>query len=135
MKIETLNLHGLNVNEAREKTCLNIEWCIKHGIDVLVINHGKGHHSNSGFGVIKADIRRMLKDISLKESGYQVIYGESNQPIALTYDEGNTLIVAKGLETEYIGGQAQQQKNLRIFSDEGKMDRKAHKSWRKNKSR
>jgi hypothetical protein len=136
LKIETLNLHGLNLNESREKTRQNIEWSINHGVDVLVLNHGKGHHSSGGFAVIKADIRKMLKeDISLRERGYRVVYGESNQPIALTYDEGNTLIVARGLESEHIGGQAQQEKNQRIFSEEAKNYRKANKTWRKNKSR
>lgn len=136
MKIENLNLHGLNLTEARDKTRINIDWAIKHHVDLLVLNHGKGYHSTGGFGVIKADIRKMLKeDNSLRESGYMVVYGESNQPIALTYDEGNTLIVARGLESEFIGGQVQQEKNRKIFSEEGKTDRKAHKSWRKNKSR
>ncbi|PKM76549.1 MAG: hypothetical protein CVU90_12055 [Firmicutes bacterium HGW-Firmicutes-15] len=136
MKTETLNLHGLNLNEAREKTRQNIDWAIKHGVDVLVLNHGKGHHSSGGFGVIKADIRKMLKENTfLRDSGYRVVYGESNLAIALRYDEGNTLIVARGLESEYIGGQAQNEKNQRIFSEEGKQDRKAHKTWRKNNSR
>lgn len=134
MKVEVLNLHGLNLNEAREKTLQNINWAIKHGVDVLVINHGKGHHSSSGFSVIKTEIRKILKeDNSLRENGYRVIYGESDLPIALTYDEGNTLIVARGMESYYIGGRVQQEKNQRIFSEEGKRDRKAQKSWRKNR--
>ena len=136
MKIETLNLHGLNLNEARDKTRLNIDWAIKHHVDLLVLNHGKGHHSSGGFAVIKTDIRKMLKeDPTLRENGYMVVYGESSQPIALTYDEGNTLIVMRGLESEFIGGQVQQEKNRRIFSEEGKMDRKAQKNWRKSKFR
>lgn len=134
MKVEVLNLHGLNLNEAREKTLQNINWAIKHGVDVLVINHGKGHHSSSGFSVIKTEIRKILKeDNSLRENGYRVIYGESDLPIALTYNEGNTLIVARGMESYYIGGRVQQEKNQRIFSEEGKRDRKAQKSWRKNR--
>ena len=134
MKVEVLNLHGLNLNEAREKTLQNIDWAIKHGVDVLVINHGKGHHSSSGFSVIKTEIRKILKeDNSLRENGYRVIYGESDLPIALTYNEGNTLIVARGMESYYIGGRVQQEKNQRIFSEEGKRDRKAQKSWRKNR--
>ena len=134
MKVEVLNLHGLNLNEAREKTLQNIDWAIKHGVDVLVINHGKGHHSSSGFSVIKTEIRKILKeDNSLRENGYRVIYGESDLPIALTYNEGNTLIVARGMESFYIGGRVQQEKNQRIFSEEGKRDRKAQKSWRKNR--
>ena len=76
----------------------------------------------------------MLKeDSTLKENGYRVVWGESDLPIALTYDEGNTLIVAHGMETEYIGGRAQQEKNQRIFSDEAKRDRKAGKRWRRDR--
>ena len=134
MKVEVLNLHGLNIKESREKTQQNIDWAVKHGVDVLVINHGKGRHSSAGFSVLKAEIRKMLKeDSTLKENGYRVVWGESNLPIALTYDEGNTLIVARGMETEYIGGQAQQKKNQRIFSDEAKQDRKAGKRWRRDR--
>lgn len=132
MKVENLNLHGLNLQEARQKTQLNIDWCIKHGVDVLVINHGKGHHSANNFAVLKSEIRKMLKEEPLlKESGYRVIYGESDWPVALTYDEGNTLVVARGLENEFIGGKTRQDKNQRIFSQEGKATRKAQKNWRK----
>lgn len=132
MKVENLNLHGLNLQEARQKTRQNIEWSIGHGVDVLVINHGKGHHSANNFAVLKSEIRKMLKeDPLLSESGYRVIYGESDWPIALSYDEGNTLIVARGLEKEFVGGKAQQEKNQRIYSEEGKAARKNHKNWRK----
>lgn len=134
MKIEILDLHGLNIKEAQEKTLQNIAWALKHGVDVLVINHGKGHHSKAGLSVIKAEIRKMLReDLSLKENGYRVVYGESDLPIALTYNEGNTLIVARGQESKYIGGQVQQDRNQRIFSDDGKQDRKAQKRWRKDR--
>ena len=134
MKVEVLNLHGLNIRESREKTQQNIDWAVKHGVEVLVINHGKGRHSSTGFSVLKAEIRKMLKeDSTLKENGYRVVWGESDLPIALTYDEGNTLIVAHGMETEYIGGRAQQEKNQRIFSDEAKRERKAGKRWRRDR--
>ncbi|MCX5779756.1 MAG: Smr/MutS family protein [Firmicutes bacterium] len=130
MKVEIINLHGLNLNEAREKVQRNLEWAIKHEVEVLVINHGKGLHS-SGFAVLKTEIRNLLKaDLSLRKNNYLVVYGESNLPIALTFNEGNTLIVACGLENQPIGGQAQQTKNQRIFSEEGKQTRKAQKRWR-----
>lgn len=130
LKVEIINLHGLNLNEARAKVQQNLEWAIKHGVDVLVINHGKGLHSG-GIAVLKTEIRNLLKaDLSLRENGYLVVYGESNLPIALTYNEGNTLIVSRGLESQHIGGQAQQAKNQRVFSEEGKQTRKAQKRWR-----
>jgi hypothetical protein len=134
VKVEILDLHGFNINESREKTLQNIAWALKHGVDVLVINHGKGHHSKAGLSVIKTEIRKLLReDLSLKENGYRVVYGESDLPIALTYNEGNTLIVARGLESQYIGGQVQKDKNQRIYSEDGIWDRKAQKRWRRDR--
>jgi len=130
VKIETLDLHGLNAAEAREKTHKNIRWAIDHGVDVLVINHGKGRHS-SGFAVLKSEIRKMLKeDPSIRENGYLIVFGESDQPVALTYNEGNTLVVARGMETQFIGGRTQQERNQRIFSDDSRHERKSHKRSR-----
>jgi len=133
MKVETVDLHGHNLLEAREKVQKNIDWAVRHGVEVLVINHGKGLHSN-GFAVLKAEIRKMLlEDESLRENGFIIVFGESNLPIALTYDEGNTLLVARCLENDYIGGRNQQQKHHRIFSEEGREERKAHKRWRRDR--
>ncbi len=133
MKIEFVDLHGLNIEEARQKAELNIKWCIEHQVEILDIIHGKGHHSNRNFSVIKQEIRRFVKDSPfIKESGYIVIPGESNLPIALTFDEGHTLIVQKGCEKNHIGGQKQIEKNLKVFSAEGKIERKMAK---KNNSR
>ena len=130
MKIESLDLHGLNAAEAREKTNKNIRWAIGHGVDALVINHGKGHHS-SGFAVLKAEIRKMLKeDPAIRENGYLIVFGESDQPVALTYNEGNTLVVARGVETQFMGGKAQQERNQRIFSEDSRQERKSHKRRR-----
>ena len=65
---------------------------------VLDINHGKGFHSSRGFSVIKQEIRKMLKDNALlKEAGYIVIPGESDLPVALTFDEGHTFSCTKRL--------------------------------------
>ena len=130
VKIETLDLHGLNAAEAREKTSKNLRWAIDHGVDVLVINHGKGHHS-SGFAVLKSEIRKMLKDDpSIRENGYLIVFGESDQPVALTYNEGNTLIVARGMESQLTGGKAQQERNQRIFSEDSRRERKSGKRRR-----
>lgn len=131
MKTETLNLHGLNQSEARMKTEQNLDWMINHGVDVLVINHGKGHHSSNNFAVLKAETRKYLKENrQLAEAGYLVVYGESDLPIALTYDEGITLVVAKGLEHQYMGGRIRQDKNMNIYSPEGRAARKNKKNIR-----
>jgi len=134
VKAEQINLHGLNVEEAMEKTRKNLQWCMNHGVDVLDINHGKGHHSDRGFSVIKMELRKMLREEEcLKENGYKVVYGESDLPVALSFDEGHTLVVAAGKEKEYLGGRRQQEKNLQLYSDEAQKNRKSYKAQKATK--
>lgn len=129
MRIESLDLHGLGVAEALEKTQQNLTWCLANGVDVIDINHGKGYHSSRNFSVIKSEVRKMLKENkTMKESGYKVIYGESTLPLCLTFDEGHTLVVRRGLEHEYLGGARQQERHKQVFSQEGRQDRKATKA-------
>lgn len=131
MKIQSLNLHGLNVEEALAKTARNLDYCISHDIDMLDINHGKGYHSQRSFSVVKKEIRKMLKEYpALRDAGYRVVYGESDLPIALSFDDGHTLIVKRSQEKNYIGGRVQQEKNQVIYSDEGKKMRKQAKQMR-----
>ncbi len=102
---------------------------MEHEVDVLDINHGKGYHSENRFSVIKAEIRKFLRqEESLQEYGYKVVYGESNLPVALSFDEGHTLVVARGKEKEYLGGKKQQEKNRQLYSDEARKERKSHKA-------
>ncbi len=129
MKVETLDLHGMGLEEALAKTRINLKWCLEHGVEVLDINHGKGYHSSRNFSVLKQEIRHWLKeDKSLAEHAYVVIYGESTQPVALTFDEGHTLVVARGKEKEYIGGKKQQARNEAVFSPAAKKQRRNQKS-------
>ena len=128
MKIETVELHGLDLVSAMEKVEKNLGWCLKHGVEVIVFNHGKGHHSANGLSVIKQELRRRLKDHPLvQEYGYRVLYGEDDMPLTLTFNEGQTLVAAPGCAGEYIGGRAQQEKNQLIYSEEGKKARKQAK--------
>lgn len=129
MKIEYLNLHGLGLEEALEKVKQNISWCLHNGVTVLAINHGKGHHAQRGFSVLKQEVRKYLKNEPLlKEYGYKIIYGESDYPVALTFDEGVTLIVHPEAEKNHIGGKKQQEKNQAIFSVDSKKQRKNAKN-------
>ena len=129
MKLEKVDLHSLSLDEALEKARINLNWCIKNGVEVLDIIHGKGYHSSRNFSVIKKEIRKYLNEnASLKEAGYRVVPGESNLPVALTFDEGHTLVVMKGWEKEYMGGRKQQDKSRLIYSDEGRKRRKEQKS-------
>lgn len=128
MKIETVNLHHLGLNEALAKAEQNLVWAINHQVDVIDFIHGKGLHSERRFSVIKQELRRYLKSNALLSStGYKVVPGESDLPIALSFDEGHTLVVARGLEKEHLGGQRQQEKNQALFSDQGRQMRKSAK--------
>lgn len=132
--MEFQDLHGISLEEALEKARQSVAWCLRQGVDVLVLNHGKGYHSSRSFSVIKKEVRKMLKeDPNLKKAGYQIVYGESSLPVALTFDEGHTLIVAKGKENVYIGGTAQQEKHQQIFGDEARKKRKTEKKIRSEK--
>jgi hypothetical protein len=134
VKLERVDLHGLSLDEAMEKARINLNWCISNGVEVLDIIHGKGYHSNRNFSVIKKEIRKYLnEDFVLKEAGYRVIPGESDFPVALTFDEGHTLVVLRGREKEYIGGKKQQEKNRLIYSNEGRRQRKEEKNFKARK--
>jgi hypothetical protein len=95
---------------------------------------GCGKSSNRNFSVIKKEIRKYLNEnFVLKEAGYRVIPGESDFPVALTFDEGHTLVVLRGREKEYIGGKKQQEKNRLIYSNEGRRQRKEEKNFKARK--
>ena len=128
MKMETVELHGLDLVSAMEKAEKNLNWCLTHGVEVIVFNHGKGHHSANGLSVIKQELRRRLKGHPLvEEYGYRVLYGENDLPLTLTFNEGQTLVAAPGCADEYIGGRSQQEKNRLIYSEEGRRVRKQAK--------
>lgn len=133
MKVQSVNLHGLSVEEALDTAVRNLDYCLNHGVDIIDFNHGKGYHSSRNFSVIKQEIRKMLKNYPIRDHGYRVVYGESDLPVALTYDEGHTLVAAQGKEMEYIGGRAQQERNQFVFSDEGRKKRKQDKKQRASK--
>ncbi len=129
MKIETVDLHNLSLSDALAKAEKNLIWSIEHQVQVIDFIHGKGLHSDRRFSVIKQELRRYLKNSDLlKDSGYRIVPGESDLPIALSFDEGHTLVVKRGLEKEYLGGQRQQQKNQLLFSQQGRQVRKNAKA-------
>lgn len=134
MKVESLNLHNLSLAEALEKASINLLWCIEHGVDLIDFNHGKGLHSQRGIGVIKQELRRFLKDNeNLRSSGYRVIPGESDLPVALGFDEGHTLVIKRGLEQESADGRKQRNKKEEIYSPEGRQKRKLAKAHQASK--
>lgn len=130
--MEKLDLHGLNVEEAIAKTKSQIDWLLQKGGNILIINHGKGYHSENRIGVVKQRVRALLKEMGpvLKEHGYLVVYGESDYSVALEYDAGCTLIVQRGMENDYLGGRQKVNRNQRVYSTEGRAQRKQQKRER-----
>lgn len=127
--MEILDLHGRSLAEARDKIRKSLDWCLNNGVDILDINHGKGHHSDRNFPVLKTEVRKLLKSLpEIKDSGYKVVYGETDLPVCLTFDAGHTLVLQRGLEKCYIGDQRQQEKNKQIFSTRARQARKASKA-------
>ena len=136
MKIEAVELHGLDLNSALEKAEKNLQWCLTHGVDVIVFNHGQGHHSSNGLSVIKQELRRALKSHPLvAEYDYKILYGENELPLTLTYNAGQTLVAAPGCAGQFIGSKVQQEKHQIIFSEDGKKMRKQAKLNRSQKRR
>lgn len=134
MRVETINLHNLGLAEALAKAEKNLLWCLEHQVDVIDFIHGKGLHSERGLSVIKQELRRLLKSHPLLyRSEYKMILGESDLPIALSFDAGHTLVVRRGLEQEHIGGRRQQQKHQELFSADGRQARKNSKSLNASK--
>jgi len=132
--MESLNLHGMSLNEALDKTRNSVQWCLDHGVDILDINHGKGYHSERNFSVIKSEVRKLLKNLpEIKAAGYKVVYGEWDLPVCLTFDAGHTLVLIKGLEHQHLGSKKVQEKHRQIYSAEARWERKAAKAKRAQK--
>ena len=65
---DEIDLHGLQVSEALERTRQRIESCLKTGQTRLVIIHGKGSHSVDGIAKIKPAVQAMLVDYKTRIS-------------------------------------------------------------------
>nr|CAG8437319.1 8762_t:CDS:2 [Entrophospora candida]CAG8438705.1 3851_t:CDS:2 [Entrophospora candida] len=64
--ITELDLHGLFVKEAVEKTKLRIEQCELKGVSYLVIIVGKGKHSINGISKLRPAVLELIKKHNLR---------------------------------------------------------------------
>jgi DNA-nicking Smr family endonuclease len=60
----SLDLHGANLDEARERLDRFIQSCREHHLKCVRIVHGKGYGSKNGDPVLKETVRRWLTQFS-----------------------------------------------------------------------
>ena len=59
----SLDLHGSNLEDARERFERFLDSCLTHGVKCVHIVHGKGYGSRNGDAVLKATVRRWLTQL------------------------------------------------------------------------
>ncbi len=59
----TLDLHGMTIDEAKTAVDTFLQHCLHHGIRVIVIIHGKGHHSQ--MPILKNKLNHWLRGINM----------------------------------------------------------------------
>lgn len=64
----SLDLHGANLDEARERMDRFIQSCRDHRIKCVRIVHGKGHGSRNGDAVLKETVRRWLSQLAVVQA-------------------------------------------------------------------
>lgn len=136
MKLDQIDLHGKNKDEALLTVEKNVRWIIDHDKIGVVLIHGKGKHSNH-VAILKQEVRRYLEENEeLLEHGYLVLKGEDDFRITETFDEGQVLIVKEGYENEsFVDGKKQEEKTKIVYDYDGKDFRKHMKKNRKTKAR
>ncbi|HHU51160.1 MAG TPA: Smr/MutS family protein [Firmicutes bacterium] len=102
--METIDLHGLTLEEAKEKLEKRLLSADKYGARVVRIIHGQGKHSEF-FPVIKSFVRRWLEEsVFAQERIESVFRGEDGSPYT-SVNPGETIVVLKG-----AGGPIHEQK-------------------------
>lgn len=78
--MDTLDLHGLNKEQARERLIECLEGAVRHQTSVVRIIHGQGKHSQD-FPVIKSMVRRWLEESDFARTHVESVFrGEDGSP-------------------------------------------------------
>ncbi|HEY8345452.1 MAG TPA: Smr/MutS family protein [Bacillota bacterium] len=93
--METIDLHGLTLEEAKEKLEKRLLSADKYGVRVVRIIHGQGKHSEF-FPVIKSFVRRWLEESTFAQEKIESVFrGEDGSPYT-SVNPGETVVVLKG---------------------------------------
>jgi hypothetical protein len=89
--METINLHGLNRDEAQERMEKGLQNALQNGASVVRIIHGQGKHSEV-FPVLKSQARHWLKESSFAMRYIKHVFrGEDGSPFT-TPNPGETIV-------------------------------------------
>ena len=87
--METIDLHGLGLNEAKMQLEKVIENAIADQLRAIRIIHGQGKHSEF-FPVIKSFVRQWLRESLFAAENVEAVYrGEDGSPYTSTKCGGN----------------------------------------------
>lgn len=126
--METVDLHGLTLDQAKEKVEGRLRNADQFGEKVIRIIHGQGKHS-AVFPVIKSFVRRWLeKSDFAKERIESVFRGEDGSPYTRV-NPGETIVVLKG------NGEILHEQEVDWKEEEEWEKRKQAKKLRANKPR
>lgn len=93
--MDTIDLHGLNKEQARERMIGCLEGAIRHQTKVVRIIHGQGKHSQD-FPVIKSMVRQWLDESEFaREHVESVFRGEEGSPYTRP-NAGETIVILRG---------------------------------------
>src|SRR5690554_7962329 len=90
----TMDLHGLTLDQAKEKLEERLENADQFGEKVVRIIHGQGKHSEV-FPVIKSFVRRWLEESDFAQKRIESVFrGEDGSPYTRV-NPGETIVVLK----------------------------------------
>ena len=90
--METINLHGLCLAEAKERLIHGLEGAFHHQERVVRIIHGQGKHSEV-FPVIKSFVHHWLEESEFGRQKVATVFrGEEGSPYS-TANAGETIVV------------------------------------------
>jgi hypothetical protein len=117
----TIDLHGLTLEEAREKVIHFLDGAYQHREQVVRIIHGQGKHSEN-FPVIKSFVRHWLQESDFGQHKIAEIFrGEDGSPYSMA-NPGETIVVLK------IPGMIEQLENQPLISIDEEEDREARRN-------
>jgi hypothetical protein len=129
--METIDLHGLTLEEARQKVIEGLEGAHRHHEQVVRIIHGQGKHSEF-FPVLKSFVRHYLEESEFGRQKVAAFFrGENGSPYTVP-NAGETIVV---LKTAAKDGALYEQPLISFEEEEEREARKNSKAMRADRLR
>lgn len=92
--METINLHGLGLQEAQARLETGLRAALAYGERVVRVIHGQGKHSDV-FPVIKSMVRHWLEESEFAANSIEAVFrGEDGSPYTRV-NPGETIVVLR----------------------------------------